>query len=123
LKSAPDQIAIESALAATAKADDTPVQQQLPGIEPPRFAAKWPKPCTLADDVLRRLLTGERLTQPSYGFVTWRLAAHIQKLEGFGWYIEATDVPSPPSPSGTRSIRMYWLSKETINAASNMGRA
>jgi len=98
------------------KANHT-VQRALPGIEPPPFAAKWPQEGTHPADVLARMLAGERLTQPSYGFHGWRLAAYVKELEYHGWQIPRADVPPPPKFKGTRPIRMYWLASDTIRAA------
>jgi hypothetical protein len=101
------------------KRNDT-AQQTLPGIESPPFLAQLPAQDTHAADTLARLLTGERLTQPSYGFHGWRLAAYIKELDYLGWPIQRQDVPPPRSCQTTRPIREYWLKPDTICAAMSM---
>lgn len=109
----------KSEASADDKRNDT-VQPSLPGIEPPALAAHHPSPDTHAADTLARLLTGERLTQPSYGFHGWRLAAYIKELDYLGWPIQRQDVPPPRSCQTTRPIREYWLKPDTICAAMSM---
>lgn len=92
-------------------------QMMLYGIEPSPFNAQWPEPNTLPAMALDRMLKGERLTQPSFGFHGWRLAAYIKELEYLGWSVARCDVPPPPNYEGTRPIRMYWLTTETVTAA------
>lgn len=82
----------------------------------PAHSPKWPKKDTQLDKVLVRLLTGERLTQPIYGFDDWRLAARIGSLIDLGWSIESGDV-SRQREDGTRStIKEYWLTADTISS-------
>jgi len=59
----------------------------------PPFNPGWPKVGTLADEVLARLLTGERLTQPSFGTDRWRLAAYVQVLKDLGWPVCSAPIP------------------------------
>jgi hypothetical protein len=72
----------------------------------------WPNDRTMAHDVLMRLLNGERLTQISYGFRSWRLAAHIGELFKLCFPIKRLDVPNPHG--GERPIREYYLSADDI---------
>lgn len=120
MKTLPNQTASESA---PSKRDYSPSACLFPELEPPIAAALWPKPETNPGDALARMLTGERLTQPSYGFQGWRLAAYIKELEYLGWAIQRADVPAPPKYKVTRPIRMYWLAQETIREALSCGRA
>ncbi len=78
------------------------------------FSPKWPEPSTLPGQVLKRLLTGERLTQPSFGLNKWRLSAYIKELDYLGWPIKRMDVQNP---HGSHPIREYWLDAKTIQAA------
>jgi len=81
------------------------------------FSAEWPSASTLPAEVLNRMLSGEKLTQPSFGLTTWRLSAYIKELEYMGWTIPRDDVPNP---YGKRPIKEYWLDTETIQAARMM---
>lgn len=78
------------------------------------FCPQWPNKSTLPSETLGRLLTGERLTQPSFGLARWRLSAYIKDLCYMGWPIERADVPNP---HGKHAIREYWLKNEVITAA------
>ena len=86
----------------------------------PKFAPVWPNANTLPDKTLARLLSGERLTQISFGFRGWRLAAYVNKLGGLGWPIERLDVPCSPEYGHGKPITEYWLSAETIAKARAM---
>jgi len=112
----PDRRQAESGFEGTANtpSDDTrePVQFEL--IPPPEFKPTWPAHGTLAAEALARLLSGERLTQPSFGLNRWRLAAYVQKLEDLGWPVRSAPVHCP---GRTRPIKQYWLRTETIMAA------
>jgi hypothetical protein len=83
--------------------------RQLSFLPPLELAATWPKPTTQPGIALKRLLKGERLTQPSYGLACWRLAAYIKELEYLGWPISSANVPCPPGLGTGRRIREYWL--------------
>lgn len=80
--------------------------------ELPLCISKWPRDGTKAHEVLVRLLKGERLTQISYGFHSWRLAAHIGELFKLCFPIKRLDVPNPYG--GERPIREYYLSADDI---------
>ena len=54
------------------KRNNTSAQLHLDGIEPAPLAVTWPQPNTHAAMALTRMLAGERLTQPSYGWHAWR---------------------------------------------------
>lgn len=85
--------------------------KQLSLLPEPPFCPQWPNPSTLARQVLNRLLTGEHLTQVTYGFDSWRLSAHIKELGYLGWTVERADVHSP---NRTRPISLYWLDADII---------
>lgn len=78
------------------------------------FSAQRPKRSTLPAEALERMLSGERLTQPTFGLTRWRLSAYIKSLEYLGWAIQRVDIPNP---HGKRPIREYFLDGETIRAA------
>ncbi len=88
--------------------------KQMSFLPEPDVNPKWPSPGTQAARALTRLLSGERLTQPSYGLYCWRLAAYIKELGYLGWPIESADVPCPPGVGTGRAIREYWLGAELI---------
>lgn len=87
---------------------------QLSFLPVPPFSAEWPNASTLPFQALELMLSGERITQPSFGLNRWRLSAYIKALEYMGWSIERADVPNP---YGAHPIREYWLDGETIRAA------
>ena len=91
--------------------------EQLSFLPPLELCPKWPRSGTHPYIVLSRMLTGERLTQPSYGFHGWRLAAYIKELKYLGWLIESADIPPPPTHEGTRPIRQYWLNRTALAQA------
>lgn len=92
--------------------------EQLSLLPAPEFNPTWPAPTTLPGKALARMLTGERLTQPSFGLACWRLAAYIKELDYMGWPVQARDVPCPKEYGAGRPIREYWLSREVLAAAS-----
>ena len=69
-------------------------------------APGWPRPNTLAAQVLRRLLSGEHLTQISFGTAHWRLAAYVNYLRDLGWLVHSSRVRAPGRP---RTIAQYWF--------------
>jgi len=88
--------------------------KQLSLIPEPPFCPQFPNKSTLPREALDRLLTGEKLTQPSFGLTTWRLSAYIKELDYFGWPIERREVPNP---YGKNPITEYYLENEVITAA------
>ncbi|MGF6245537.1 biotin operon repressor [Paraburkholderia sp. GAS38] len=88
--------------------------EQFSLFPPEPFNPTWPNAGTLAAEALARLLTGERLTQPTFGTSRWRLAAYIMTLKYFGWPVKSARVQYP---SRTRPIAQYWLESEIIHAA------
>jgi hypothetical protein len=115
----PDRRQAESGFegAANTPHDDTrePVQFEL--LPPPAFAPAWPAHDTLPAEALKRLLTGERLTQPAFGTSRWRLAAYIMELKYLGWPVKAAPVHFP---GRSRPIAQYWLDNKAIMAASEL---
>lgn len=91
--------------------------QQFDLIPPPQFAPAWPASHTLPAEVLSRLLTGERLTQPAFGTNRWRLAAYVQTLKDLGWPVKSAPVHYP---GRVRAIAQYWLEPGAITAARAM---
>ena len=83
----------------------------------PPFNPRYPSASSHAGEVLARMLSGERLTQPSYGFHSWRLAAHIKELEYLGWSVCKGEVTAPAAYKTGKPIREYWLSAEIIACA------
>lgn len=77
----------------------------------PDFNPTYPNPHTLPAEALKRMLSGERITQPSFGLTRWRLSAYIKSLEYLGWIIKRDDVPNP---HGQNPIREYYLEAEVI---------
>jgi hypothetical protein len=88
--------------------------RQLSLLPEPPFDPKWPNPNTLPGEALTRMLTGERLTQPTFGVHCWRLSAYIGTLKDFGWPVERADVSCPPGYGAGGPIAAYWLPPETI---------
>ena len=97
-----------------AGADET--GKQFSFLPEPDFNPKYPSRDTLPGKTLRRLLAGERLTQPSFGLHCWRLSAYIKALRYLDWPIEACDVPCPAGFGAGRPIRQYWLPAKVIHA-------
>lgn len=87
---------------------------QLSFLPEPEFNPRWPNRATIPAEVLERMLTGERLTQPTFGLTKWRLSAYIKDLDYKGWPIQRADAPNP---HGQHPIRQYWLDGETIRLA------
>ena len=83
----------------------------------PPFAPKFPARRTLPGEVLARLLTGERLTQISFGFHGWRLAAYVKELDYMGWPIASMHKPCPKGYGSGRPVKEYWLQPDTIQKA------
>jgi hypothetical protein len=81
------------------------------------FGPRWPDPSSLPGQVLERLLTGERLTQVTFGLHRWRLAAYVMTLKYLGWPVESMDVPAPAGCGAGGKIREYWLSPVSIAEA------
>ena len=90
-------------------------QQEL--FERPAVNPRWPTPGTLAYEALARMLSGERLTQISFGFHGWRLAAYIKELQYLGWSVCKGEVTAPAEYKTGKPIREYWLSTEAIACA------
>ena len=90
-------------------------QQEL--FERPAVNPRWPTPGTLAYEALARMLSGERLTQISFGFHGWRLAAYVKELQYLGWSVCKGEVAAPAAHKTRKPIREYFLSPETILAA------
>lgn len=84
-------------------------------FERPAINPRWPTPGTKAFEALARMLAGERLTQPSFGFHGWRLAAYAKELQYLGWPICKGEVAAPHKT--TKPIREYYFSPETIACA------
>lgn len=82
-------------------------------LPPPDFAPSWPASDTLPAETLKRLLSGERLTQPSFGTNRWRLAAYVKELKYLGWPVKSAPVHHP---GRSRPIAQYWLDSKTIMA-------
>lgn len=109
----PDRRQAKSGFKGKAKCrfDDTREPSQFELIPPPEFAPAWPSSNTLPAEALARLLTGERLTQPSFGTSRWRLAAYIKELKYLGWPLKAAPINYP---GRTRPIAQYWLTNDII---------
>lgn len=61
------------------------------------FTATFPNPDTKDADVLRIAATGAWIRQRDYLGLTWRLAAHIERLRSvYGWPFEARPVSGHP---------------------------
>ena len=90
-------------------------QQEL--FERPAINPRWPTPGTLVYEALARMLSGERLTQISFGFHGWRLAAYVKELQYLGWSVCKGEVAAPAAHKTRKPIREYFLSPETILAA------
>ncbi|MFL9954423.1 hypothetical protein PQR21_23670 [Paraburkholderia nemoris] len=86
-----------------------PTQFEL--IPASEFSPVWPATNTMPAEALARLLTGERLTQPTFGTNRWRLAAYIKELKYLGWPVEATQVRYP---GRAHAIAQYWLTNDII---------
>ena len=90
-------------------------QQEL--FERPAINPRWPTPGTLVYEALARMLSGERLTQISFGFHGWRLAAYIKELQYLGWSVCKGEVTAPAAYKTGKPIREYFLLPEIILAA------
>ena len=85
--------------------------EQLSFLEQAPLSAQMPKPATLADKLLSRLLTGERLTHHAFDRSTnsWRLAAYVHELRQLGWPVETEDLRVPSAESPSRTIARYSM--------------
>jgi hypothetical protein len=90
-------------------------QQEL--FERPAINPRWPTPGTLVYEALARMLSGERLTQISFGFHGWRLAAYVKELQYLGWSVCKGEAAAPAAHKTRKPIREYFLLPETILAA------
>lgn len=90
-------------------------QQEL--FERPSISPRWPTPGTLVYEALARMLSGERLTQISFGFHGWRLAAYIKELQYLGWSVCKGEVTAAAAHKTRKPIREYFISPEIILAA------
>jgi hypothetical protein len=63
------------------------------------------------------MLSGERLTQISFGFHGWRLAAYVKELQYLGWSVCKGEAAAPAAHKTRKPIREYFLLPETILAA------
>lgn len=90
-------------------------QQEL--FERPAINPRWPTPGTLVYEALARMLSGERLTQISFGFHGWRLAAYVKELQYLGWSVCKGEAAAPAAYKTGKPIREYFLSPEIILAA------
>ena len=82
--------------------------------EQPAFCPQWPKPATLPDKALERLIAGQHLTHPQFLSATgsWRCAAAIKELRYLGWPVLTDELQRP----GRRPIADYWLAPHAIEA-------
>lgn len=78
------------------------------------FSPAWPKPASLPDKALERLIAGQHLTHPQFLAATgsWRCAAAIKELRYLGWPVLTAELPRP----GRRPIADYWLAPHAIEA-------
>ena len=85
--------------------------EQLSFLEQPPFSPEFPKPATLADRLLHRLLAGECLNHQAFenGTNSWRLAAYVHDLRGLGWPVKSTEIPASSSTCPSRTIALYYL--------------
>lgn len=94
------------------KANSSDGQSELFGH--PAGAAIWPNPRTHARTLLDWLMRGERVAQPDFIGVSWRLAAYAGDLRKLGWPVHS----EPISYRGAnRPIARYYLSPQAIAAA------
>ena len=98
-----------------ARAGQSEAAQQGELFERPPFSPEWPKPATLPDKALERLIAGQHLTHPQFlaATVSWRCAAAIKELRYLGWPVLTDELPRP----GRRPIADYWLAPHAIEAA------
>ena len=115
MKNARTAEAVTSAKSRTNYIPQQDGQQEL--FERPAVNPRWPTPGTLAYEALARMLSGERLTQISFGFHGWRLAAYVKELQYNGWPICKGEVAASAGYQVGKPIREYFLSPETILAA------
>jgi hypothetical protein len=94
--------------------NDNPLDGQGELFGNPAGAAIWPHPGTIARTLLDRLMCGERVAQPDFIDVSWRLAAYVRDLKELGWPVR--DEPLA-YPRANRPISRYFLSSRDIAAA------
>jgi hypothetical protein len=98
--------------------------EQLSLIDPPEFSASFPKPATLPDRLLDRLLAGDSLTHPEWQAKTssWRLAASVQVLRDCGWPVDTLPIAAPTPDNPDRTIARYRLPPEVITKGRELRR-
>lgn len=99
--------------------------EQLTLIDPPEFSPTLPKPATLADRLLDRLLAGEAFTHPAWEGITasWRLAATVQTLRAYGWPVQTLPIAAPTPENPDRTIARYLLPQGAIAKGRELRRA
>jgi hypothetical protein len=92
--------------------------EQLELLDPPPFSPGLPKPATLPDLLLRRLLEGESFTHPEWEAksYSWRLAASVQHLKDLDWPVQSLPEPAPTRQCPDRVISRYRLPQAAIEA-------
>ncbi|QIN62477.1 hypothetical protein SBC1_24920 [Caballeronia sp. SBC1] len=115
----PDRRQAKSGFFGTPKSpsDNTREPEQFELLPPPEFNPVWPTHGTNPKAALDRMLTGERITQPSFGTNRWRLAAYVKELDYLGWPVKSEWVKEP---GYHRPIKRYWLDPKTILAARSL---
>ncbi len=102
-----------------ARAGQSEAAQQSLFNELSAFSPAWPKPATLPDKALERLIAGHHLTHPDFLAATgsWRCAAAIKELRYLGWPVLTDELHRP----GRRPIADYWLAPYAIKAVQGGG--
>lgn len=99
--------------------------EQLTFLDPPEFSPTLPKPATLPDRLLDRLLQGESFTHTDWEGITssWRLAASVQNLRDCGWPVLTVPIAAPTPENPDRTIARYLLRQDAIAKGRELRRA
>jgi hypothetical protein len=100
------------------------LNQQMSFLPEPKYLLRYPVQDTMAAKALRLLLTGAKVTHPSFEAVTgsWRLAAHVYILKKLGWPVMKTMQPliTEHEEGRKRNYDLYYLPADCIEMVFNI---
>jgi len=94
------------------------LNQQMSFLPEPKYQLRYPVKGTMAAKALRLLLTGAKVTHPTFEAATgsWRLAAHVYILKKLGWPVmkELQPIPHRLDEGRRRNHDLYYLPADCI---------